>query len=153
MKSPNHPKINFFETLPEEEALKNITELDRGFMPYPWDTSHWESLDFSHHVIGAISLETIIGFALFDFVPENDFAHLLKVCLDSSYRGKNYGAELIEQSRQRFRKRGVDRIVLEVQETNERAVAFYKKQGFLLNHVSKSYYSNGDNALHMSLEI
>ena len=49
---------------------------------------------------------------------------------------------------------GVNKLLLDVRESNESAEAFYKKKGFVLDGVRKNYYTNPtENAILMSLEL
>ena len=49
---------------------------------------------------------------------------------------------------------GVNKLLLDVRESNESAKAFYKKKGFVLDGVRKNYYINPtENAILMSLEL
>ncbi|WP_352928146.1 GNAT family N-acetyltransferase [Peribacillus simplex] len=50
--------------------------------------------------------------------------------LISEYRGKGYGAKLIEFAERFFREYGVNAYQLRVSPTNKRAIRFYQKNGF-----------------------
>jgi len=61
------------------------------------------------------------------------------------YRGKGVGKMLIEKAKQTARELNCRAVVLETQ-TNNSAIEFYKKQGFELNGLDLTAYSNDDIA-------
>jgi ribosomal-protein-alanine N-acetyltransferase len=60
------------------------------------------------------------------------------------------GSQLIDHLLDTCRKRGILHYFLEVRETNEKAIALYRKYGFKVCGVRRKYYSDtGEDALVM----
>lgn len=80
----------------------------------------------------------ICGFACVQYVdkPENPFMHERKFCaieefcVDEKFRRQGVGREIINFIRQDAKKRGLDRVELNMWEFNEDALAFYEAVGF-----------------------
>lgn len=56
--------------------------------------------------------------------------YLISMWVDPAYRGKGVGQALVEQVIDWARKRGLDHLVLEVEATNQPAIALYTRCGF-----------------------
>lgn len=139
---------------PQDLAWPDILELDRKFFPRPWSTKDWESLDFSHHHVLAWKFsEQTVGYALFSFLPGDDTAHLLKICLDPGQRGRGIAQEFWSEMAQWLRKEKIEKVFLEVEEPNLTAIGFYQKVGFRELRKVKGYYSDGVNGLMMLLTL
>ncbi len=61
-----------------------------------------------------------------------------------SHRRQGIGSRLIEALAERARSDGFRILVCETQTTNELAIAFYRRLGFVLDGIDLSYYSNED---------
>lgn len=134
------------------EEFQDVLNLDQHDFPKPWSMQDWGSLNWSHHQLFGIKKETeLVGFALFSQIPGDDSVHLLKICLKSSLRGgpdtQIFWTALIEE----LKLKGVRSIYLEVESRNARAIGFYRKSGFQLLRIIKTFYSNGDDAHTMQL--
>lgn len=94
-----------------------------------------------------------VGFALFSYLKGDDTAHLLKICLRPSLRGTGEASLFWRDLLPKLRELGASKVFLEVEESNLAAQKFYKRQGFHLLRTIKGYYSGGENAQVMLLEL
>ncbi len=100
----------------------------------------------------------IAGFLLTnerEMAKGNKECHLLDIATDPSFRGRGIGKALIDYLEEMMKKKGIERIGLEVK-TNNDAQNFYLKLEFVASHVIKSYYrmrGYSEDALIMYKEI
>ena len=91
----------------------------------------------------------IKGFALYAIDTFENQAHLLKVSIDSNYRGHGLGNKVLASSNEELAKQGVNNIYLEVSVENAPAIRLYEKMGFQRLCRKKKFYSNGEDAYAM----
>lgn len=142
---------NLIRVLPGSEHWGDVLELDQKFSR-PWTRPQWEDSDWKQNILFAWEiLERPVGYALFFHLPEDPTAHLLKIFLLPDQRGLGRSVLFWREISASLMERGVKDIYLEVEEKNGRAIAFYEKIGFSKLRELKSYYSDGSNAVSMSL--
>ena len=132
---------------------KEILRLD-GQMPFAWPLSEWDLLPdrfelfFSQLPDGAFS-----GFALWEYLQWEDYAHLHKIVVEEKLRRAGCGRQLLELSINHLEKnKSCRRFGLEVSAQNFAAQEFYQSSGWKkLNRVT-SYYSSGEDAVRYILE-
>lgn len=81
-----------------------------------------------------------------------DHMDLNYIWVDASSRRKGIASKLVQKLLLEAQKDKIDKVVLEVSESNEKAILLYKKMGFEIVSKRKNYYGNQD-ALLMMLEI
>ena len=97
----------------------------------------------------ALEGEKIVGYC--GIVTVLDEGDVVKVAVDQEYQGQGIGTALMENLIQRMQESGVRTIHLEVRQSNESAIALYRKMGFAEDGIRKDYYENPvENALLMS---
>lgn len=135
------------------EALLSLSAFDRNHFPTPWSARDWSEL-FSgaeRFILMAREGQELRGFSLFELSDADSFAHLLKIVVDPNQRQKGIGKKLLEESLKELKALGVKTFFLEVEEENHSAIGLYEKMGFRVIHRKKHFYSNGANALIMTL--
>lgn len=70
--------------------------------------------------------------------------HLRLILILDKCRGKDYGTLLINQAKEIAEKEEFREIILETQSCNSKAVEFYTKDGFKINGIDFSSYTNND---------
>ncbi|WP_415895186.1 ribosomal protein S18-alanine N-acetyltransferase [Neptuniibacter sp. PT34_22] len=98
----------------------------------------------------------LIGYVMFSQVL--DEAELLQIAVDPIHQGCGCAQQLIALGTQQLHEAGVNRVMLEVRESNLAAIALYEKSGFVTEGLRKHYYPpvHGDqreNAVLMGLMI
>lgn len=88
----------------------------------------------------------ISGYAV--FYDTFDSVDLFEIAVLKEKQGKGYGNMLLNYTADIFCKNG-RKIFLEVNESNEKAIKLYKKNGFEEISVRKNYYGNNQNAVIM----
>ncbi len=89
----------------------------------------------------------LAGYALVLFRPNSSIARLYSIAVPPLLEGRGVGPALIAAGEEAARKRGSTRLRLEVDETNARAIARYRKSGYELFGRYLDYYDDHGNAL------
>jgi ribosomal protein S18 acetylase RimI-like enzyme len=98
--------------------------------------SHIES-DMPQFV--ALLGEEVIGWCDVSPMTWEGFAHCgrLGMGVHQDFRGQGIGTQLLAQAMQKSREKGLERIELEVYGSNESAIKFYERAGFVVEGVKK----------------
>ncbi len=81
----------------------------------------------------------------------NGEGHIIAIAVDPEYRRRGIGSALMHEVIERLRNKGVKKIWLEVRVSNKEAIEFYKCLGFSIDCVSPHYYSDGEDAIILTL--
>lgn len=93
----------------------------------------------------------LIGYILCEIVsPE---ATILKLAVHPLHRRKGCASLLLDHLLAEMKKQGVDRIFLEVRQSNHAARAFYSQAGFKILSRREQYYPDGEDAVVMLLDL
>lgn len=131
-----------------------IFDLDQTQFPRPWSVKDWQDLNWNHHLLFGWLIENQpVGFALFSFIPGDDSAHLLKICIQTNLRGLGTSQAFWESCQNNLKTIGIKSIFLEVEAHNQRAIGFYKKLSFQTLRTNKGYYSDGADAVTMQMTL
>ena len=98
--------------------------------------------------IGYLVLEDadrVVGHAVVSVAAED--AELQRIAVDIDLRGQGLGRRLLDASLADAAARGAERVVLEVRETNEAALALYAAAGFAELARRDRYYRDGSTAV------
>lgn len=137
-----------------ESPSEDVIDMDQHFFPNPWDKAHWNNLDLKLNQLFTWRNDSkLIGLALFGIVPGDDVAHLYKIVISPKYRGQGVAAEFWLEITHKLLTIGIKSIYLEVESDNSRAIKFYEKLGFVILRKAKNFYSNGADALIMSITL
>lgn len=145
-----------FQEMKEEcfQRRKSIMELDKDFFPQPWLPSQWESTfgDSNSKIFLALSeSQDVVGFSLFNLLPNDGQCHLLKIVMVPTYRSFGNALKLASLSLSHLKTEGSTNCYLEVSTNNAAGLRLYAKLGFKSLVCKKKYYSNGDDAYAMQL--
>jgi ribosomal-protein-alanine N-acetyltransferase len=95
----------------------------------------------TYKIFGAFDNEVIVGYVIINISDKIDIE---KIFVDSNYRKQGIASKFIEMISAEYIGK---KIIIEVNENNNTAINFYKKNGFIQISQRKQYYKNGDNAL------
>jgi [ribosomal protein S18]-alanine N-acetyltransferase len=93
----------------------------------------------------------IAGYAITCIAGER--AELVSIAVDPDYREHGTGAAMMKHMARRLRRRRVADWWLMVRITNETAVRFYKRLGFVRTRTVRNYYEDGGAAWRMRLKF
>lgn len=90
----------------------------------------------------ALDRRRVIGWCDIQVVPRDTMAHsgVLGIGIIDGFRGQGIGAALLRATLARAKKRGLTRVELTVREDNRRAIALYRKFGFVREGVKRNAF-------------
>ncbi|NPA32093.1 MAG: ribosomal protein S18-alanine N-acetyltransferase, partial [Aquificae bacterium] len=124
----------------------------RSFTTDAWGIHSFEK-EFENRFSERFVLESdgkVVGYVILWVV--GDEATVMSFALDEDFRGKGLGRFLLSSAIRELRGR-VRRVILDVRKTNVRAINLYRSLGFRVVREREGYYSDGENALLMELEL
>lgn len=80
-----------------------------------------------------------------------DECQILNVTVDPEYRGLGFGRRLVGQAVREAIQKEMKRVTLDVRKSNEAAIHLYQACKFVISHVRKTFYSDGEDAYQMDL--
>lgn len=131
--------------------LDEIEKIENSCFKHPYSRKDLEYELFENpitHLYTAIVDNQIVGFINFQITFNS--SSIVQIAVKEEFRKKGIGNLLLGQmlkdleSQEDF----VEYITLEVRESNEKAISFYKKHKFQLITTKKNYYDDGENALY-----
>jgi len=93
----------------------------------------------------------VVGYVVVSYRDEE--AKIMSIAVKKEFRRRGIGKILLRETIRRAKKRGIKRITLEVRTSNKIAQNLYKKMGFEIAGVLDSYYSDGESAYLMHLNL
>jgi ribosomal-protein-alanine N-acetyltransferase len=133
--------------------LPQIIELENSTDQEPWSVSNFEG-EFSRSFSLSFGLFQDLKLLAFCFAwnlpPES---HLLKLAVHPQYQGKGLALNLMKILISFSHKTGSAIILLEVRFNNNRAIRLYRGLGFNISGRRIKYYTNGEDAFLMDLNI
>ena len=148
---------NFFSLRPAtEDDIAYVCEIERKVHVAPWSEESFRSelgKPYSKFLVMTDD-ETdskIAGYIVYWIMLKD--CQILNVVVDLPYRGLGLAKKMMNQALSASLRDGVHKIVLEVRKSNLAAVQLYQGLGFAISHVRKSFYSNGEDAYQMELNL
>jgi ribosomal-protein-alanine N-acetyltransferase len=131
-----------------------LVTYEKQLFPY----SPWNSAQFKEELAGipttrymsiAESGNTIIGYCGVFLPAAGVEADVLTVAVLPEYRRQGIAKEFMRQIEQWSKERGASAMMLEVEHTNESAIALYTSLGYMKISVRMDYYGPGKDAFVM----
>lgn len=137
--------------------LKAMATVEQRAALNPWSLSQFLGNSLAKDT-GSLVLESadeaVCGFAVYQKVL--DEATLLNIAVDPAVQGHGLGSLLMRALLARLRDSGTRRLLLEVRAGNRRAIALYRRFGFVDDGVRRNYYPGAtgtEDALLMSCQL
>lgn len=147
------------EFSPREASVDDLAELVRiesAVHVAPWSKAGFQGeLDkpYSHTLVMTDEETDAIVGAYLVFWEMGEEIQILNVAVDLPYRGMGFALKLIRKVVDLGLKKGTKRVVLDVRKSNSAAIQLYQKLGFTIQMVRKGFYSNGEDAYGMILDL
>ena len=141
--------------LMEERDLDAIMEVEKQCFTLPWSReAFYNELHqnrFAHYLILEED-DNVIGYCGAWLVV--DEAHITNIAVLPAYQGRGLGKVLLSSMIEECKLRAIERMTLEVRESNLVAQSLYRKLGFVEGAIRKNYYSdNQEDAIVMWVNI
>ena len=96
--------------------------------------------------------DKIVGYCIVYYVL--DEAEIARIAVDSSLRRQGVGREILLETCRVCKELGMERLLLDVRESNETARGFYENFGFAVDGIRKNFYENPkEHAVLMSMML
>ena len=95
--------------------------------------------------------QTVFGYVVFWHIDSS--IEIINIVVDEQYRGLGLAKKMLQHVIQFSLKQSAQKLILDVRKTNQAAVFLYQKVGFVISQIRKGFYSNGDDAYQMSLNL
>lgn len=125
-----------------ETDLQEVARLERRTFSKPWsENSFRDALSSPDHCyLVAVCDGTLVGYC--GLWCSFETADLCNLAVAEDFRKRNLGSVLLRQGLAEARRRGVERVLLEVRCSNAPAIGLYAKFGFEELGIRPGYYSH-----------
>ncbi|HIB97919.1 MAG TPA: ribosomal-protein-alanine N-acetyltransferase [Candidatus Thioglobus sp.] len=136
-----------------KQDLTQILAIENRAYEHPWNEQKFiDSFDNNNSQIQLILLnETIAGYLL--SLQSIEFIDILNICIDPDFQRQGLAKQLLNHLVASQQGGVINAILLEVRKSNTIAISFYLNYGFKLIDTRKKYYSNGEDAKILNLQI
>lgn len=133
------------------EDVGAVAEIERSSFPTPWSEraflTELRENAYAEYIVARRG-GAVVGYAGMWLIF--DEAHITNVAVHPRFRGRGFGHGLLSELERRARRRGIQRMTLEVRPSNTEAQVLYRKHGFEAVGVRRGYYSDtGEDAIIM----
>jgi ribosomal-protein-alanine N-acetyltransferase len=97
------------------------------------------------------AVDTIIGFGIMQYWLET--SHLALFAVRPSHRNQGLGSRLVEWLEKPARIAGIERIKVEARADNQKAIAFYRRLGFVPVRTVTGYYGGVVDAVQLEKQL
>lgn len=134
--------------------LDEVMAIERASFLYPWSARFFLQelqVQCARSILAEID-GTIVGYILFWLLPGEIDVH--NVAVQAGFRRHGIARLLLTQVISEARGGCLDRVTLEVRQSNIAAQRLYESLGFVITGVRRGYYSDdGEDALAMALDL
>lgn len=124
--------------------LDKLVTLEEKAQISPWTIDVFQKcLDAGSYSWVIEVQNNVIGF-IFILLQAGE-AHILNICVHPDYQHQGYGVQLITEALSRLKQKEVGIAYLEVRRSNVKAIALYRKMGFMQIGERKNYYAQGEH--------
>ena len=133
-----------------EKDLREVYRIEKASFPdyYPYGLL----LTYLHIArdlfLVALLNDIIVGYVI-GVIRRNRIGHVVNIAVDSQFRRKGIGTELMKKLIELFKNREVELVRLEVRISNIPARKLYEKLGFTNEYIIPNYYIDGEACLVM----
>ena len=136
--SPEATRIELRLALLEQPVSKVYPALTEATL------EHYTAIARQGHAFGAFIEDRCVGLALSEVSLWNASLLVHEFHVAAAHQGQGIGRLLMETLARHAQEQGLRCLVCETQTTNVSAIRFYRAQGFVLDGIDFSYYTNQD---------
>jgi len=133
--------------------INPVLTIERLVYDSPWSQAKFtDSLNNPKTLASLLTIdEQVLGYFVATHSP--DSADLLNICIHPEHQHQGLGTQLFDYLTQQLQTLNLNTIFIEVRASNESTLSFYQKLGFKVIDSRKKYYSNGEDAKILRLQI
>jgi ribosomal-protein-alanine N-acetyltransferase len=123
-----------------------LAEMEKRCFKEPWTAEMFSALlsyPFQHGFIAEEGGQ-VCGYCCLSVVF--DEAEILNIAVDTSYRKRGFGEQILESVLEKAKELGAEKCFLEVRVSNFPAISLYEKYGYQTFGVRAKYYPDGEDA-------
>jgi tRNA threonylcarbamoyladenosine biosynthesis protein TsaB len=122
--------------------LVEVAELEQMSQSFPWSKQNFSDALAAQYPAWVVRRAgELIGFCV--AMKDPDDIHVLVIAVNPDYRRQGVGSLLLTSVRQLAIQSALNRVLLEVRPSNDKALAFYQRSGFTRMGLRKGYYPAG----------
>lgn len=147
---------NFYYTIDKISlsAIPQIYQIELSCYPTPWTIENFTaeiatSSGFNWCIKNDDNI--LLGY-LFSYIIFDEM-FITNICIHQNYHNQKIGSLLLETILSKAANASINKVFLEVREINYFAIKLYISNGFTIDCVKKNFYTNGDNAISMHLDL
>ena len=137
-----------------EQDIRQIAELEKKIFSDAWtEKSLQETFEQKQAFITVVEIEEkVVGYCIIYYVM--DEAEIARIAICEDERRTGIGNDLFQYTCEYCTEIGVERLLLDVRESNQGAIAFYEHNGFQRDGIRKNFYEMPkEDAVLMSLSL
>lgn len=143
-----------FENM-KKAHLADVVEIESVSFPTPWSReAYYHEIagnDFAYYTVALLGGKVVGYCGMWIILDE---AHVTTIAAHPHYRSRGLGAQLLNQLIREARRRGSNKMTLEVRPSNHHALKLYAKTGFVSHGLRSGYYSDtGEDAIIMWMDL
>ena len=133
--------------------INPVLTIERLVYDSPWSQAKFaDSLNNPKTLAYLLTIdEQVLGYFVATHSP--DSVDLLNICIHPEYQHQGLGTQLFDYLIQQLQALSLNTIFIEVRASNKSTLLFYQKLGFKVIDSRKKYYSNGEDAKILRLQI
>ncbi len=144
----------------EEKDIPSVIEIENLCFKAPWKKEdilrEMHENPYSNFWVIEITdpiskNKSVVGFS--NYWKTFESATITQIAIHPYLQRHQLGSALMDEIINDCYAKRVRTLTLEVRLSNQNAINFYKKHGFKETLLKKNYYSNGEDALYMTLEV
>jgi ribosomal-protein-alanine N-acetyltransferase len=133
--------------------INPVLTIERLIYDSPWSQAKFtDSLNNPKTLASLLTIdEQVLGY--FVATHSSDSVDLLNICIHPEHQHQGLGTQLFDYLTQQIQTLNLNTIFIEVRASNKSTLLFYQKLGFKVIDSRKKYYSNGEDAKILRLQI
>jgi len=141
-----------FRGFTKRDILPVLT-IERLVYDSPWSKAKFTDSLNNQKTLSSLLIidEQVLGY--FVATHSSDSVDLLNICIHPEHQHQGLGIQLFDYLIQQLQTLSLNTIFIEVRASNKSALLFYQKLGFKVIDSRKKYYSNGEDAKILRLQI
>lgn len=138
------------------DDLAKVVEIEKRCHVAPWNRTNFEGEFQKPYSVQLVLTdddtdEVIFGYVVFWKI--SDSVEILNIVVDLEFRGMGLAKKMLRQVVQHAIKNDAKHLILDVRKSNAAALFLYQKTGFIISQIRKGFYSNGEDAYQMTLNL